>query len=139
MSLVYFHKQENKMKKFFWLLVVLVQLTGCGTSSDSSSDSSIACSGSLLLGGWKHPSREETLSFDRACGFASDFCGSSGRVPNVTAASGTNTLVVTSDSGVSGCLSKGTYSCDYTINQSTIPERLSFSGNGSGTIVYVKQ
>lgn len=127
------------MKKFSWLLVVLLQLTGCGSSSDSSSGSSIECSGSLLLGGWKHTLREETLSFDRACGYASDFCMSSGRVPNITAASGTNTLVVTSDGGVSDCLSRGTYSCTYSINQSVNPERLSYSCDGSATYVYVKQ
>ena len=118
------------------LLVVLVNLVGCG-SDDSEDDQAGGCA-SVVVGEWIGASQADSMSIGADGSFrysGPDGCMSSGSLscPDPTLASGT--LHVTIDvSGGGRCLPAGNYICFFELNG----DSLLYDCTGAGGLSYIR-
>lgn len=121
----------TKTTKLIVLIIGLI-LSGCGSNSGGTNQSSGgSCSSSILTGTWKNA--VDTLTFNADCSGTGSGCQSSFTFPNVSAASGEAIVNITSSLTKSGCSSVGQTKCVYVVNSNV----LTFNC-GAGTASYTR-
>lgn len=104
--------------KFVVLLCALsFGLFSCG-KDEAKPAAGGACASAPILGAWVGAiaAGTDTLSFNADCSGSSHICQTTFTYPNITTNSGVMTVTVAGGSGISGCLTPGSYNCAYGIS-----------------------
>ncbi|MDX1470019.1 MAG: hypothetical protein R3213_00855 [Flavobacteriaceae bacterium] len=121
------------MKSLLIVLILSMGLScngGGGGGSDSDSAPSATCA-NKFVGQWISSS-SETITISSSCSFASDLCQSSGSTTSVSDDSGSVTITISQDAGITGCLPSGANNCIYVLDEGSSPRTLSFTCTEAG-------
>lgn len=114
------------MRVHFGLIIILAT-SACGSEDKgSSSSSSNACAGSVVLGSWSGTTagQPDTLTFGPDCRGSSTWCQSTFSYPNVTASPGEAKITYDKSNGQPGCATVKSKSvavdCTFSVSGSTL-------------------